>query len=200
METECPLTDEWIKIWCIHTYTNIYVTPWTVAHQAPQCMGFSRQEYWSELPFPSPGDLPNPGMEHKSPALAGRFFTIWATMETHIYMYEIKHKFIKHLSNKIIKLIPECFNLCPAEILSQINLCGRACLMRWIPTASPSPVMITRNVSRSSVSLSNVPWESESPDTTNLTDLDQCENHQYMWPLLLLFFKVCSPTVKHAGV
>ena len=59
-------------------------------------------------------------------------------METHIYMYEITHKFIKHLSNKIIKLIPECFNLCPAEILSQINLCGRACLMRWIPTASPS--------------------------------------------------------------
>ena len=41
--------------------------PWTVAHQAPLSMGFSRQEYWSGLPFPSPGDLPNPGIEPRSP-------------------------------------------------------------------------------------------------------------------------------------
>ena len=44
-------------------------TPWTVAHQAPPFMGFSRQEYWSGLPFPSPGDLPDPGIESRSPAL-----------------------------------------------------------------------------------------------------------------------------------
>ena len=44
-------------------------TPWTVAHQTPLSMGFSRQEYWSGLPFPSPGDLPNPGMEPGSPPL-----------------------------------------------------------------------------------------------------------------------------------
>ena len=44
-------------------------TPWTVAHQAPLSMGFSRQEYWSGLPFPSPGDLPNPGIKPGSPAL-----------------------------------------------------------------------------------------------------------------------------------
>ena len=43
--------------------------PWTVAHQAPPSMGFSRQECWSGLPFPSPGDLPNPGIEPRSPAL-----------------------------------------------------------------------------------------------------------------------------------
>ena len=43
--------------------------PWTVAHQAPLSMGFSRQEYWNVLPFPSPGDLPNPGFEPRSPAL-----------------------------------------------------------------------------------------------------------------------------------
>ena len=48
---------------------QLFVTPWTVAYQAPLSMGFSRQEYWSELPFPSPGDLPNPGIEHGSPAL-----------------------------------------------------------------------------------------------------------------------------------
>ena len=55
-----------------------HVTPWTVAHQAPLSVAFSRQEYWSGLPFPSPGDLPDPGIEPVSlayPALAGRFFT-----------------------------------------------------------------------------------------------------------------------------
>ena len=47
----------------------LFVTPWTVAHQAPPSMGFSRQEYWSWLLFPSPGDIPNPGIEPRSPAL-----------------------------------------------------------------------------------------------------------------------------------
>ena len=50
-------------------------TPWTVARQAPLSMGFPRQEYWSGLPFPTPGDLPDPGVEPASAALAGRFFT-----------------------------------------------------------------------------------------------------------------------------
>ena len=54
---------------------GLFVTPWTVACQVSPSMGFSRQEYWSGSPFPSPGDLPNPGTEPVSPALAGRFFT-----------------------------------------------------------------------------------------------------------------------------
>ena len=54
---------------------RLFATPWTVAHQPPLSMEFSRQEYWSELPFPSPGDPPNPGIEPASLALAGRFFT-----------------------------------------------------------------------------------------------------------------------------
>ena len=45
------------------------VTPWTVAHQAPLSMGFSRQEYWSGWPFPSPGNLPYPGIKPRSPVL-----------------------------------------------------------------------------------------------------------------------------------
>ena len=45
--------------------------PWTVAYQAPPSMGFSRQEYWSGLPFPSPGDLPDPGIKPMSPSLQG---------------------------------------------------------------------------------------------------------------------------------
>ena len=48
---------------------QLFATPWTVAHQAPPSMGFSRQEYWSGLSFPSPGDLPDTGIEPRSPAL-----------------------------------------------------------------------------------------------------------------------------------
>ena len=49
--------------------------PWTAAYQAPLSMGFPRQKFWSRLPFPSSGDLPYPGIEPWSPALAGEFFT-----------------------------------------------------------------------------------------------------------------------------
>ena len=48
---------------------QLFVIPWTVAGQAPLSLGFSRQEYWSGLPCPPPGDLPNPGIEPRSPAL-----------------------------------------------------------------------------------------------------------------------------------
>ena len=48
---------------------RLFVTPWTVANQAPPPMGFSRQEHWSGLPLPSPGDLPDPGIKPRSPAL-----------------------------------------------------------------------------------------------------------------------------------
>ena len=62
----------------------LFETPWTVACQASLSRGFSRQEFWSVLPFPPPGDLPNPGIEPKSlmsPALAGRFFMSSGTWE-----------------------------------------------------------------------------------------------------------------------
>ena len=48
---------------------QLFATPWTIACQAPPSMGFSKHEYWSGLPFPSPGDLPNPGIKPRSPAL-----------------------------------------------------------------------------------------------------------------------------------
>ena len=59
-----------------------YATPWTVAHQAPLSIDFSQQEYWSGLPFPSPGDLPDPGINPSSLASpAGRFSTTCAIWE-----------------------------------------------------------------------------------------------------------------------
>ena len=48
---------------------RLFATPWIVAYQAPPSIGFSRHEYWSGLPFPSPGDLPNPGIKPRSPTL-----------------------------------------------------------------------------------------------------------------------------------
>ena len=53
----------------LFSHVRLFATPWTVAHEAPPFMGFSRQEYWSGLPFPSPGDLPNPGIKPRSPTL-----------------------------------------------------------------------------------------------------------------------------------
>ena len=50
------------------SHVRLFATPWTAAYQAPPSMGFSRQEYWSGLPFPSPGDLPDPGIKPGSPA------------------------------------------------------------------------------------------------------------------------------------
>ena len=64
---------------------RLFVTTWTVAHQAPPSMEFSRQEYWSGLPFPSPGDLPNPGIEPGSPAL-------WADTLPSLYIVQYKNQ------------------------------------------------------------------------------------------------------------
>ena len=67
----------------------LFVTLWTVCCQAPLSMRFSRQEYWSELPFPPPGDLPNPRIEPaspESPASAGIFFTTRATWEAQYHL------------------------------------------------------------------------------------------------------------------
>ena len=75
---------KWCICVCVHTLACVLscsvlsdscVTPWTVPRQAPLSMGFPREEYWSGLPFPPPGDLPNPGIQLTSPVLAGGFFT-----------------------------------------------------------------------------------------------------------------------------
>ena len=55
---------------------QLFATPWTVTYKVPPSVEFSRQEYWSGLPFPSPGDLPNPGIEPGSPVLQADAFTL----------------------------------------------------------------------------------------------------------------------------
>ena len=62
---------KWTWRWKVKSLSHVrlFATPWTVAHKAPPSMGFSKQEYWSVLPFPSPGDLPDPGIEPRSPTM-----------------------------------------------------------------------------------------------------------------------------------
>ena len=78
------------------------MTLWTVAHQAPPSMGFSRQEYWSGLPFPSPGDLPDPGMEPRSPALQADALTSEPAGKLSMYISK-NYSVFKNIMN--IKLI-----------------------------------------------------------------------------------------------
>ena len=65
-------------------------TPWTVACQVPLSLGFSRQEYWSGLPFPSPGDLPNPGVKPKSPSLQADSLGTELPGKSYIFVYILK--------------------------------------------------------------------------------------------------------------
>ena len=58
------------------SHVQLFVTPWTIAHQTPLFIRFSRQDYWSGFLCPPPGDLPDPGIESVSLAVAGRFFTV----------------------------------------------------------------------------------------------------------------------------
>ena len=89
-----------------------FVTPWTIARQTPLSMGFTRQEYWSGLPFRSPGDLPNPGIKPTSlasPALAGELFITSTTWEA-----------LKRLLNRIITSPLPSF---PFSIWARCQLC-----------------------------------------------------------------------------
>ena len=88
---------------CAQSYLTLCGT-WTVTCQAPLPMEISSQEYCSEFPFPSPGDLLNPGIEptsHTSPITAGRFFTTSATWEAlYIHIYIHVHICVVHIYNK----------------------------------------------------------------------------------------------------
>ena len=66
---------------------QLFATPWTVAYQAPPSMGFSKQEYWSGLPFPSPGDLPDPGIEPGLSHCRQTLYPLSHQGSQHMYIY-----------------------------------------------------------------------------------------------------------------
>ena len=79
---------------------QLFVIPWTVALQAPPSMEYSRQEYWSGWPFPSPSHLPNPGIEFVCPELAGRFFTTkppGRPLQVTVQQWTNEHKTHRHM-------------------------------------------------------------------------------------------------------
>ena len=74
------------------TCVQLFVTLWTVACQAPLSVGFSRQQYWSGLPCPPPGDLPHPGIKPTSPVSHGRFFTTEPPGKPKVFIPQYKNK------------------------------------------------------------------------------------------------------------
>ena len=106
------------------------MTLWTIVHRVPLSTGFSRKEYWSGLPCPPPGDLPNPGIKATSltcPALAGGFFTSSTTWEAHSNVYP----YLKLYLFSVITNLAACKNtlsrhfvlklICPAGLVSGVR-------------------------------------------------------------------------------
>ena len=85
-----------------HSVVSNCLTPWTIAHQASLSIEFSRQDYWSGLPFHSPGGLPDAGIKLRSLALAGGFFTVWATREALKYQQGVGPR---HWAKSVITLL-----------------------------------------------------------------------------------------------
>ena len=91
------------------SHVQLFEIPWTVAHQAPLSMGFSRQDYWSGLPFPPPGDHPDPGIKPTSlmsPALTDGLFITSIIWEAPMYMCLYKHIYETYILYSIPFLIP----------------------------------------------------------------------------------------------
>ena len=100
---------------CVLSFFRLFEIPRTIAHQATLSMGFSRQEYWSGLPFSPPGDLPDPGIDPESPELQADSLAseqlIWLLDCIFEYFFELNH-------NKVLQLWTICcINLCGPEIL-----------------------------------------------------------------------------------
>ena len=112
-----------------YIHVRLFATLWTITHQAPLSMGFSRQEYWSQLPCPPPGDLPDPGVEPTSlmsPVLAGGYFTTSATWEAlNSLILPLKKKNPEFLCNVIQSMPFLCWKafikFIPLELVKGLN-------------------------------------------------------------------------------
>ena len=109
------------------SHVQLFVTPWTVAYQAPPFTGFSRQAYWSGLPFPSPGDLPDPGIEPRSPALRAGTFNAWASREVPpiILREELRNRRGDQMHSLLINTpVHSTYNI---HIIADLSSCGLDC-------------------------------------------------------------------------
>ena len=122
---------------CAHVQSlsrvQLFATLWTAACQVPLSMEFPRQEYWSRLPFPPPEDLPDPGIEPTSPALAGRFFTTEPAGKPSLKPAE---KPLLLSKTKSYKSLGSCFplsNLCSSSSAEWPGLASRSCCQQQPP-------------------------------------------------------------------
>ena len=137
--TKGPIQEENIKIVNIYppnikvkekslSCVLLFAIPWTVAHQAPLSMGFSRREYWSGMPCLSPGDCPNPGIEPRSPALQADSLPSEPVGKARICLQSRRHR--KHQFNPWVRTIPwrrawqPTLVFLPGEFHGQRNLLG----------------------------------------------------------------------------
>ena len=120
-----------------------FATLWTVARQTPLSMVFSRQEYCSGLPFPTPGGLPDPDINPPSPPLAGSFFfNCWATQEAHLYLKAVtKFSLGKRLGNNqfssAIQLYPTLCDPMDCSLpISSVDGILQARILQWVAMLS----------------------------------------------------------------
>ena len=107
--------------------SDSYATPWTVAHQVPPSMGFSRQEYWSGLPFPSPGDLPDPGIEPRSPALQADALTSEPPGKPWWLFFLFFSRAAVNQSLSLVGFLKLCIGLLYTPISEVAQLCPTVC-------------------------------------------------------------------------
>ena len=171
--------------------------PWTVAHQAPPSTGFSRQEHWSGLPFPSPGELPNAGIESvvlMSPALARRFFTTSVTRKAVSFLIHGGSSFCKCEESAF--LLGECFPPAGREWCPDFNL---------VPSGADSCVN-TSGFSRTTLPLpgcSLLLWRLWTSQVQNGAACDCAGHNDPGWSCVpfvdLGWRKVCVPCVQPSG-
>ena len=151
-----------------------FATPWTVAYQASPSMGFSRQEYWSGLPFPSPGDLPNPGIKPGSPALEA-----------------------DTLTSEPARKLQECSNYCTTVLLSHARKVMlkilQARLQQYMNHELPDVQAGFRKGRRTRSQIANICWIIEKAREfqknnyfcfTDYTKAFDCVNHNKLWKIL----------------
>ena len=130
---------------CMLSRVHLFATPWTVAQRVSLFMEFSRQEYWSKLPFPPPEDLPNPGIKptsSASPALTGGLFTtvhvcVCVCVYTYIYTHTHSCQFILLVNFKLISLAKGRFTFTSALLYQYLFL-----IIACVPRTSEDQVTV----------------------------------------------------------
>ena len=171
---------------------QLFATPWTIAHQVPLSVEFSRQEYWSGLPFPTPGNLPHPGTKPislASPALAGRFFTTGVTWEVSI-----------GTANRQTSLQR-------ASLLTQMVKNSPAGQKTWFPSLGQEDPLENGMATHSNILAWRIPWTEEPGGLHTVHGVTKCgtwlsnfnfslQRNKLFWSFLVCFLRLSRDSDK----